>query len=272
MGGQKSWTGLLAALGVLTAAGVANSYVPMTMPDGSLVRWWNPGLTFRVGATVPQEVDLAAIPDMMLGLFDQWVGTSCGLVPEVTFAGASPATGITNPNTTDPDNVVVFLTRTADWAALQRSSSELAITLVARAASGQIVDADIAVNDAGHVFTLADSAGVGEIRLQTVLVHEAGHFFGLDHSLEADAVMNASYNLERDTLTPDDEAGMCFLYTDVPPLPVPDTGGDGGGCTNGRDASLGLAALGLLAFAVGRGRRVARTRSPGFAILAKTSR
>ena len=252
MCGRKQWTRLLGVLGVFATTGIAHSYVPMRTASDELVRWWHPTVTFVFGATVPEEVDASAIPDMMLGLFDQWVDTSCGLVPEVTFAGASTAPALTNPNTTEPDNLVIFVRRTADWAALQRSSTELAITLVARAESGQIIDADIAVNDAGHVFTLVDEAGVGEIRLQTVLVHEVGHFFGLDHSLEADAVMNKNYDLDRDALTPDDEAGICFLYTDVPPLPVPKSD-DGGGCASGRGAwggglfMLGLLGLGRLA-------------------------
>lgn len=257
MCGMKRWTALLGVLGVFATAAGAHAYVPMTTTSGELARWWHPSLTFVFGANVPEEVDAAAIPDVLLGLFDQWVDTTCGLVPEVTFAGPSPATGITNPNSTEPDNVVTFVRTSSAWAGLQRSSSELAITLVARAESGQILDSDIAVNDAGHKFTLADSAGPGEIRLQTVLVHEIGHFFGLDHSLEADAVMNKSYDLDRDQLTADDVAGICFLYTDVPPLPVPKS--DDGGCASGRGAGfgLGLAALGL----IGLARVLSRKRS-----------
>jgi len=259
MGGQNWMSGILCAVGVLSTAGVANAYVPLRTTNGTLVRWWNPALTFKYGSSVPEEVDNAAIPDLVVAAMDQWVDTSCGLVPETTYAGTSPATAQTNPNTTDPDNVIVFIRTASAWAALQRSQTELAITLVARIEeTGQLVDADIAINDAGHKFTLAGEPAPGEVRLQTMLVHETGHFFGLDHSVDADAVMNASYNIDHDTLIQDDIDGACFMYTDVPPLPVPKVD-DGGGCEGAKGGlMLGLAGLGLIG--LGRARRVGARR------------
>jgi hypothetical protein len=74
---------------------------------------------------------------------------------------------------------------------------------------GTTVDeADMALNTS---FSWADD-GVSHFDVETVFLHENGHVLGLGHSPVAGAVMEATYAGVRDTLHPDDEAGIIFLY------------------------------------------------------------
>ncbi len=79
--------------------------------------------------------------------------------------------------------------------------------------TGEILDADIEINSAYNAFTIGDTNV--DYDLQSVLTHEIGHFIGLDHSLDPDATMNASYaegDTSLRTLAPDDVAAACAAY------------------------------------------------------------
>src|SRR5206468_2557086 len=78
--------------------------------------------------------------------------------------------------------------------------------------SGQILDADIAINSGRHDVSVA-SAGNGA-DLVSILTHEVGHFLGLDHSADANAVMFFSLgpNERKRELQRDDIDAICTLY------------------------------------------------------------
>jgi Matrixin len=102
--------------------------------------------------------------------------------------------------------------------------------------------------------------------IQRVILHELGHVAGLEHPDDGGQVVGAIMNhgvSDLDELTPDDEAGLHFLYPAVAPAPSAEpqtvtqaqqaSGGGGGGCTLGAGDNpdlllflLPLAALGAV--------------------------
>jgi hypothetical protein len=94
----------------------------------------------------------------------------------------------------------------------------LAITTVTYVtSSGELVDADIEINDENVDLSTCDP-GAGctiEVDLQNMLTHEFGHVLGLDHPNIADATMAATSppgDLEKRSLSPDDSDGLCAIY------------------------------------------------------------
>ncbi len=235
-------------------------------------RWWKRAgpLPFHVAQVTPQEVPLDQVPTIMQDAFDSWTDLPCGLVPEVYYAGPVTTTATTEPADTSvpPDNIILFVQSSAEWGALRHSQSELAITKVfADPDTGEIVDADMEINDAGFKFTINDAPDqAGEVDYIGTMIHEAGHFFGMDHSLDKTATMYVSYIAATPTdahpqrsLEPDDIAGACALYTDTPTHVDPGTGGGGtdpGGCTGAGAAATMLTLATSLALLARR-----RTRS-----------
>lgn len=247
---------LLSSSLVFTGVGALASLTPahayelyMTKDGKSPLRWWQRDvLEFHLATVPPEETDLTAIQAIAERAFDQWIDAPCGLVPEVTSGGMVDVTKATTPTSlrAEPDNVFVFIKSSSEWTGSGNSPTWIAITKIAHDPStGEIVDADIEINDGGYAFSYDDTPGVNEVDFLAMLTHELGHFFGLDHSDESSATMFATYAtspaaaLDARTLSQDDIAGVCALYTDVPVHKVPGTGGGDEGCS----ASGGAAAL-----------------------------
>ncbi|MFO0746059.1 MAG: matrixin family metalloprotease [Myxococcota bacterium] len=253
------------------AADTASAYVFYKAQDSDApLRWFRRNLEFRLSTTEPDDFPAADLLGLAEQSFDAWINTACGKVPDVVYMGTSDAQQGTAPGklSDPPDNVIVFIHSQAKWVAakadggLGNSPTWIAITKIAHnTKTGEIVDADIEINDGGFKFSTDGTPGADEVDFQSMLTHEVGHYFGLDHSLDPTATMFASYSRTADgatqarTLAPDDEAGICELYTDVPlsSFESGDDGDSGNGCAGG-GADGGLAALGLLGV-IGLGRR-----------------
>ena len=261
-------------------ASEANAYKHY-MTDGDLVaceagdasacpqplRWWRRETIFTLGQVAPKEFELAEVRALTEAAFAEWLEVDCtatafdtAFVPPATFAGSSAERRATKPLTARaaPDNLIVFVPTPEEWcgginfrACPGNSPTWIAITKIAHnQVTGEIVDADIEINNGDFKFSIDGSPALGEVDFLAMLVHEVGHFYGLDHSLLADATMYAKYSRDLATATdarslePDDELGICSLYVDVPErkhTPADD------GCHGGTGLGLfGLFALGLM--------------------------
>jgi len=176
-------------------------------------------------------------------------------------------------------------------------------TLFKRISTGEIVDADMEINAVS--FTWADlvadptQASSGAVDFQNTVTHEMGHVIGLTHSCwtsadgpaplmdntgnpelacsdsnlpasVTDATMYpavATSDVERRTLTPDDQQGACDIYPSS--KAICGVSSDGG-CSmggpaesgSGRRWAVGFGAAVGLAFAVAALRRSRRRKTP----------
>ncbi len=124
--------------------------------------------------------------------FHAWHLVDCGggAHPSIElFALRSTACGETNYNKAGPNVNSIYFTDHG-WAGAQTTMNldgVLARAKINFLPSGEIVDADIAINSARKEFTVTD----GDVRadLVSILTHEVGHFLGIAHSDLPDAVM-----------------------------------------------------------------------------------
>lgn len=242
--------------------------------SGEPMRWFRTEVTVRVATTEPEEIAWDDAYDLIGAAFDSWLDLPGCKVPQVDLVGETSATGITTPTSIcdEPDNVVVFIRNRDKWLAQQNATStQIALTFIAHnPETGEIIDADIAINDAFFTFTTDDEGPLNQsVDLLSAVTHEIGHFFGLDHSDDASATMFASYGSAGSdprgarTLEEDDVDGICDLYVDVPEYavhPACANGGGGGGgaegCSGGTGPASLLALLALFPLALRRRRAV----------------
>jgi uncharacterized protein (TIGR03382 family) len=247
--------------------GTCNLGTHLCSGEGPPMRWFRTETTVRVSTAEPEEVSWNDYYEIVEYAFAQWDVPGCQ-IPQVDVVGTTEATSITTPTklTDEPDNIVVFIKSANAWRALPgTTSTQIALTFIANnPVTGEIIDADIAVNDS-FKFTTADDATSG-VDLKSSITHECGHFFGMAHSLDQAATMYATYGNDiasrtaARTLENDDMDGVCALYEDVPEWkpPVttpPSTPGDCAAGGGGAPAYLAFALFGLFAL---RRRRVAR--------------
>ncbi|PIE20241.1 MAG: hypothetical protein CSA66_01095 [Proteobacteria bacterium] len=265
---HRLWTKSIAALvAIFFAVPTARAYVWYTSDSGDKMRWFRPELTFRVSTVEPEEVSWDEMYAIVEASVASWDIAGCK-IPQVDVVGSADARTITTPTTLgeEPDNILVFIRSVARWNQLPGASrTQIALTFIAHdPQTGEIIDADIAVNDASYDFTTREDAAVG-IDLQAAITHEFGHFFGMDHSLDTAATMFANYGLDQSqraaarTLEADDQDGVCALYEDVPTWSGGGGGGGGGAlddsCAAGGSPAPVAAALGaLLLLALSRRR------------------
>lgn len=166
------------------------------------------------------------------------------------------------------DNVVILEDGTWPYAA-----SAIGKTMIIFGnETGEIFDADIALNSGGYPFSLNPDSS--EADLVGVLTHEIGHVLGLDHSDVLGATMQPETQgfatPELRTLEPDDVKGICTVY---PPgsatsakASTQATGvenSSGGTCSMGRSGrSTPWGEAGALLFILGFRRRLPKTRVP----------
>ncbi len=232
-------TGILCLLTLAAAtAGVplsALAYEPTQTMDGQRLRWFvRPEPIPFYTALVPAHANIPGVdlPALVQAAYDQWSDRApCATVPVFVHAGTTNDTSSTFPESlADTDNLVVFITSADAWQALGQSSTVLASTFVRYVAStGEIFDADIAVNAAAHVFSVDAAGPEGTRDLLTVIQHETGHALGLAHSGDEEAAMHAGYPEPTPTeplpgrrLAKDDLIGICASYSDVPVHVPPD--------------------------------------------------
>jgi hypothetical protein len=153
--------------------------------------------------------------------FQQWTSVDCASVgppsfqvdifPDVSCTDVQGA----NAYKTQGPNYNLWIFQDDSWDSTDTSTeSAIAITSVEfDPNTGEIFDADVALNSFGNNFT-TDPTNV-DIDLPSVVQHESGHFLGLAHSAAPTAamwpVLTAGTTRLR-TLDPDDVDGICAVY------------------------------------------------------------
>jgi len=252
----------------LVASGQASAYTWYLVGDGDgpPLRWFRTSVGYHLGTVAPEELDPGDVGPIVEEAFGAWLDLPGCAIPEVTYAGTSEATGRTVPRTLaeEPDNLIVFVRTTEAWLDAGHARTWIAITSIAHdPRTGEIVDADIEVNDGVYRFSAGERPpDASWIDFASTMTHELGHFFGMDHSLDTGATMFRTYAQNDDpiggrSLAQDDVDGICALYTDVP-THVPLSSGSEG-CAGGAQSPLALV-LAALSLWVGRRRTAVVTR------------
>jgi len=239
--------GLVAALAL---PGTASAYSFLQTPDGTALRWYTNPVPYQIGPLsddLPEDVQMEAI----FASFEAWEEVP-GVELKFEFVGSTDLDEVSN----DAVNVVYF--QKHDWPA---GSSAIGTTQSYALQSGQLTGFDLRLNDSAYQFTADDDQGNAQTDLQNALTHEVGHILGLDHSVDPEATMysvTSRGDLEKRTLSLDDEEGAFFLYGDGDFYAAADGDSEFGcGCSTpaGQSgAGTGLSLL-ILGAAIGLGRR-----------------
>ncbi|MFT7624557.1 MAG: MYXO-CTERM domain-containing protein [Myxococcota bacterium] len=206
----------------------ASAYRIYTSPEDATVplRWYTEDIEVWFHDREPQELGLDLASAEIRASFEAWLGLICQDRPgSVSIAwqstrkcsvGYDPTPGAIN------ENCILWVPGVVAWS---HGKEVLALTsLTFDTVTGEIVDADLELNDANFQFALNPESDQADLR--NTVTHEAGHFMGLDHSLNHEATMYAKAPLgetaKRD-LEADDVAGFCALYGPDAPDTVPVT-------------------------------------------------
>ena len=218
-------------LSILFTVSAAQAFTLYTTDEtGEPLRWFARSAEIQFDDGAPGEVDKATARQAVMESFRRWSPLTCEnsdgeFMPEpFTFVDGGYVTqaqvGYDDTLGADNENLVIWVQ--TGWL---HGAEVLALTsLTYDVFTGQIVDADLELNDA-KVFSLQPSNQQYDVA--NTVVHEAGHFLGLDHSAIQIATMFSQAlpaETEKRDLTQDDVNGFCALYgpfaapvTDVQP-------------------------------------------------------
>lgn len=192
----------------LLAASNAHAYDLKRTSDGYPVHWPGFPVRFVIDAHGPRDLGLEAAERAVLGAFRAWQGAPGSAVAFV-YDGRAQRPGVGYDRDAEVNHNAVTFSGDS-WS---YGGEPLAVTLTLfRRGSGELVDADIVVNE--HSYVWGEGAEV-ENDLQNALTHEVGHFLGLGHSDTIDATMYASAapgEIGKRTLHRDDVAAVQQLY------------------------------------------------------------
>jgi hypothetical protein len=288
---------LSAVLAALLVALPASAYQRARVNgNGPLLFWATRGHSFQIDSRGTTDLSAASAFEAVRRSFATWAAVSCS---NLTFAEIAPAPtdrrvgyvpGATNRN------LVLWRAQTCASAVpagdpcltqggcsnkydcWERDSSAIAITTTtSNTATGEILDADIELNDSGFAFTTVDSppcvsggpqVGCVAYDVQNTVTHEAGHTLGLAHSDIAAATMYAFAPIgetRKRALDADDVQGICAIYpkggpTSVSPGVTPPGSAPSGGCgSSGAPSWAALLAAAAL-IALRKNHRASATR------------
>lgn len=218
---------VLCALAFVIAPGSAAAFCRSTSCAGECARddnnckslgaplyWPSLCVGFSLSNVGSANIAFAVFQDIAIRSIASWSSLACPKGEASVAFVASPAVSChTAEYNLDGANANIILFQDSKWAYKSADNTLAKTTVTFDSVSGEILDADIEINHAYNEITTGD-AKVG-YDLQSILTHEFGHFIGLDHSLDFDATMNASYDpgtVELRTPEEDDIGGVCTIY------------------------------------------------------------
>ncbi|MEM8607808.1 MAG: matrixin family metalloprotease [Myxococcota bacterium] len=167
------------------------------------------------------------VEDAITASFDAWQSTSCsGEEPNVIFQMGEPSTCQESQFNDDgrPNvNTVAFLDPWERPNGDPLDPRAFAVTIVWFRNDGQILDADILINEELGPYDLCPDTGCpegtfanpGPADLQSIVTHEVGHIIGIGHSTDPTATMFAQAprtEVQKRTLGQDDIEAVCTIY------------------------------------------------------------
>jgi len=280
-----------AALAVLALALPAAAYERAQVNgSGPFLFWATRKHTYQIDSQGTPDAPAASAFDAVRKSFATWAQVTCSDLsfteepPGATDRRVGYVSGSTN------HNIVLWRTRNCASASVvppgdpcltqggcsnkydcwDHDSSAIATTTTTSVTStGEILDADMELNDSAFFFTTVDApvcppsaprADCVAYDVQNTATHEAGHYLGLGHSSATDATMFAfapSGETRKRQLHADDITGICAIYPKGGPTSVspgvqpPQSNASSGGCSTSPRASWEM--LALLAFALRAG-------------------
>ncbi|HYV67742.1 MAG TPA: myxosortase-dependent metalloprotease, MXAN_2677/MXAN_2678 family [Myxococcales bacterium] len=267
---------LFAALAALAVALPAWPYERARVgQNGPFTYWSTRGHSFQIDSGGTPDVTDGSASEAVRRSYATWAAVTCSDLqfPEEPSAATNRQVGYVQGAT----NHNLVLWRTKSCAAVVPSGDDCqtqggcnnkydcwdgdskaiaTTTTTSRTSTGEILDADIELNDFGFHFTTANGppcpaggpfSGCVAFDIQNTVTHEAGHTLGLAHSADPSATMYAfapSGQTSKRVLAADDVDGICFVYPKGGPTATgsgssstPQSSPMGGGCGSAGAAS-----------------------------------
>lgn len=183
--------------------------------------WKNTCVGYSLSTHVSAQISLEAATTIAARAFARWTGTSCstdgttGSRTSIDARDLGPVDCATNTYVSGKANQHVIFFADAAWPYGDQSNTLGKTFVTFNADTGEIYDADMAINTHEYRVTTQDPVPKDGYDLDSIITHEAGHFLGLAHSDNHQAVMYPTYNAgatNMRNLTNDDITGVCSIY------------------------------------------------------------
>lgn len=176
---------------------MANAYVLSQTKAGTPVQWPDSSTTvdIYVNSQNSQALDESTVQSISNNSINQWNGVGNIVLRKNSTTGQAQSEFNELYFSSDP--------------AIFSGSGVIGITQVGfREATGEIVEADILINDNYAFSTTSSDASY----LGNVITHEVGHFLGLGHGQVSGSTMFYSLSRGQYKINSDDQAGLYSLY------------------------------------------------------------
>jgi len=194
---------------------------------GTPLAWQRRCLSYSVDARASSSLDLETVRAVVAESFQTWLDAPCDAPVPFEVREEAPATCLRAEYSRDDGNInhVSFL---PEWPSRYEDTAYAITTVWHSRDTGEILDADIELNEAQGPFAVCPAAGCPSLEdgtravdLRNVVTHELGHFFGIAHSQFAGSTMDAVSvrgETSKRILRTDDVTGFCAMY---PPDALP---------------------------------------------------
>lgn len=191
------------------------SYVQYYSEMGMPLKWFQMPITYVIDkkgcADIPDDSEFTAI----YRSFETWENVECVNI-DFEFEGfVENIKAEHNPDGKN-ENLIIWIKDKKEWLSGKKEKNMIALTtLTYDKFTGQIVDADIELNDWNFYFTTTTIKEDIVIDVQNTMTHEIGHMLGLDHSDVAESTMYEtapSGDTKKRDLHKDDIDGVCHIY------------------------------------------------------------